>query len=249
MTEPFGLWNQSTIRRRVREGSLPAWVCDHYEAFRAAMLDEDDAFPCYFGVESERTGMALYTACASTTDPAALATLRDTLVEYTRVFENHSERASLVAFFRPPERPLDERAYFERFWGVLQYLHDHDPVPWPADFPADPSDPHWEFCFGGEPIFPTARAPFYEDRRSRYTPHGLEITFQPRAIFAGITGDTAAGRRAREVIRGRLESYDAVCPHADIGDWGETQERTQYLLPEGEGSHERCPIEITTPRS
>lgn len=239
------LYDQATLHDRLDAAVLPDWAADHYAFFRESMLDED-GFPCYFGVESERKGMALYTFCESTTDAAALYRLRDTLLEYLDTYEGHSERASLVTCFRPPEQDLDYDGYFQRFWGVLQYLHEADPVAWPADIPADPSHPQFEWCFGGEPIFPTVRAPCFEDRRSRYSPHGLEITFQPRSIFEGITGDTEAGRQARETIRTRLESYDAVCPHADLGSWedDDSREWKQYMLPEDpEASHRTCPFE------
>lgn len=57
-------------------------------------------------------------------------------------------------------------------------------------------------------MFPTCRAPFYGKRNNRYRPVGLAITFQPRAPFDAldVTGDTEAGRRAREVIP-RLERW------------------------------------------
>ncbi len=95
----------------------------------------------------------------------------------------YSGRTSLVTFFKPPEREFSEGDYHEILWHLLQFLHVHDPEPWPEDIPTDPDDPHWEFCFGGEPMFPTCRAPFYDERKSRYCPVGLEITFQPRTLF------------------------------------------------------------------
>lgn len=241
--------DRTTIRRRTREDTLPDWGTAHYEEFRKAMTAESDGapFPCHFGVESERNGDALYTLCDSTTDPAALATFRDALYRYTQVFRDHAERASLVTFFRPPDRDPTYDEWFDAFWGVLQYLHDHDPEPWPYDIPADPSDPEWEFCFAGEPIFPTVRAPCYENRASRHTPHGLEITFQPRAIFAGITGDTAAGQAARDAIRDRLDEYDEIPAHPDLGDWGHDLEWRQYMLPDDQSSHASCPMEVTKP--
>ena len=116
------------------------------------------------------------------------------------------------------------------------------------EIPTDPDDSRWEFCFGGEPLFPTSRAPFYTERKSRYSPVGLEITFQPRAVFEGITADTEAGRRAREAIQSRMADYDGVCPHADLGDWGVDGDRewTQYLFREDDdASPEACPLRPT----
>ncbi|WP_255170632.1 YqcI/YcgG family protein [Natrononativus amylolyticus] len=244
------LMDQSTIARRVESGAVPAWVADHYESFTDGLLGEraGSPFPCHFGVESVRSGDPLYTCCSSMTDRDALFSLGETLLEYLETYRDHSERASLVTFFNPPARPLSEAEYHEALWHVLQVLHAHDPEPWPADIPTDPDDARWEFSFGGEPMFPTCRAPFYDARKSRYCPVGLEITFQPRALFEGITADTAAGQRARRLIQGRLEEYDGVCPHADLGDWGVEGDREwpQYMLSsDPDQAPETCPMRVS----
>jgi FPC/CPF motif-containing protein YcgG len=254
MTESIegALVTQDALASRVDAGAAPAWVADHWQTFRSGLTGERNGtpFPCFFGAESVRQGDPLYTAVSSMTGTDALLGLGRTLRTYLDAYESHSDRASLVTFFKPPEKPLSEAAYHRRLWHVLQFLHVHDPAPWPSDIPTDPDDPHWEFCFAGEPIFPTCRAPFYDRRASRYCPVGLEITFQPRALFANldVTADTEAGQHARDVIHDRLESYDGVCPHADIGDWGTEGDREwrQYMLSETPGEAPReCPITVT----
>jgi len=254
MTEPVvgNLVDQETVATRVESGAAPDWVAAHWNTFRAGLLGErnDTPFPCFFGAESVANGDPLYTAVPSLTDKDALLDLGRTLLEYLDSYESHSDRASLVTFFRPPDGDLSEAEYHRSLWHVLQFLHVHDPEPWPAEIPTDPDDPCWEFSFGGEPMFPTCRAPFYDDRKSRYCPVGLEITFQPRALFEtlDVTADTDAGQHAREVIQGRLEEYDGVCPHADLGDWGVDGDRewVQYMLSEDEAAMpEACPITVT----
>ncbi|MEM4781957.1 MAG: YqcI/YcgG family protein [Halalkalicoccus sp.] len=246
------LTDQATLETSVEAGTVPDWVSDHWRTFSEGLLGErnDAPFPCFFGAESVRSGDPLYTAVPSMTDKDALLDLGRTLLSYLEIYPKHNDRASLVTFFRPPERSLSEAEYHEALWHVLQFLHVHDPEPWPADIPTDPDDRHWEFCFGGEPMFPTCRAPFYADRMSRYCPIGLEITFQPRTLFEdlGVTADTDAGQQAREVIQGRLERYDGVCPHADLGDWGVEGDREwpQYMLASDPAqAPEECPINVT----
>ncbi|MFC7202513.1 YqcI/YcgG family protein [Haloferax namakaokahaiae] len=244
------LMEQDVLRQRIADGELPAWAVQHYETFRETMLGEHDGspFPCYFGIESERQGDALYTFVDSMTHKDDLLALRDTLLEYIDVYPDYSERCSLVAFFKPPAEDLSEAEYHEHLWHVLQFLHVNDPEPWPEDIPTDPDNSEWEFSFGGEPMFPTTRAPFYDQRMSRYCPWGLEITFQPRALFDGITADTEAGQQAREVIQRRIEDYDGVCPHADLGDWGVEGDREwhQYMFSADESqAPDECPIRIT----
>ena len=243
------LLDQETLHDRLDDA--PEWLQDHYRTFRESMLGERDGspFPCYFGIEVEREGEMLYAACESTTDPAALLRLRDTLLEYLETYPDHADRAPLAVFFAPLSEQASESDYHERLWHVLEFLHVHDPEPWPESIPTDPDTSTWEFCFGGEPLFPTSRAPFYDDRKSRYSPIGLEITFQPRAVFEGITADTEAGQRARDTIRSRMTEYDGVCPHADLGDWGVEGDRewTQYLFREDDAqSPDECPLTPST---
>jgi len=242
--------DQSTVETRVEASSVPDWAAAHYRSFHEAVLGERNGtpFPCHFGVRSEQEGLGLYTFCDSSTDVDALFDLGETLLEYLDVYEEHSERAPLTVFFRPPETDLTEADYHERLWHVLQFLHVHDPEPWPADIPTDPDHERWEFCFGGTPMFPTSRAPFYEERASRYCPVGLEITFQPRDLFEGVTADTEAGQQAREIIQDRLEDYDGVCPHADLGDWGVEGDREwkQYLFSaDDEQAPDECPMQVS----
>ena len=241
------LVTQETLRARVASGETPAWVARHWESFYESLTGthEGSEFPCFFGAESVANGEPLYTAVASPTRKESLLALRDTLVAYLDSYEDRPGRASLVAFFRPTQRMRREADYHEVVWHVLKTLHVHDPSPWPAEIPTATDDPYWEFCFDGEPIFPTCRAPFYTDRQSRYCPVGLEITFQPRGLFEGITADTPAGERARETIHENLEAYDGVCPHANLGDWGVEGDREwhQYLLPADDAqAPDDCPV-------
>jgi FPC/CPF motif-containing protein YcgG len=276
MTQPIvgNLVEQSTLDARVESGAAPDWVARHWRTFEASLTGGDDGsparrggedtgsparrggkddgepFPCYFGADSVRQGEPLYTAVPSTTDPDALFQLGETLLEYLDRYEDLPARSSLVTFFKPPDEDLTEAEYHETLWNVLQFLHVHDPEPWPEDIPTDPDDERWEFCFGGDAMFPTCRAPFYDDRRSRYCPVGLEITFQPRRLFrrVSVTAETEQGQQAREVIQERLENYDGVPPHPDLGDWGVDGDREwpQYLFEsDPEQSPDEPPIEVT----
>lgn len=252
MTVVGGLCSQATLEARVASGETPDWVVNHWRSFRDALTGDRDgeSFPCFFGADSVASGDPLYTAVPSTTDPDALLTLGETLLTYLESWRDHSRRASLVTFFRPTPRLQREADYHETLWHLLQVLHVHDPEPWPESIPTDPDDPYWEFCFGGEPVFPTCRAPFYDDRASRHCPVGLEITFQPRALFEAmnVTGDTDRGEQVRETIRDRAERYDGVCPHADLGDWGVEGDRDwkQYLLSADDcQAPDQPPIQIT----
>ncbi|MFT4883718.1 MAG: FPC/CPF motif-containing protein YcgG [Natronomonas sp.] len=246
------LMDHDTMADRVEAGAVPEWAQAHFESFTDGLTGErnDTPFPCFFGTEALKNGELLYTCVPSTSDREALTALGETLLEYLDIYEDHADRASLVAFFRPAERPLSEADYHDALWHILQFLHVHDPEPWPEHIPTDTDDPKWEFCFGGEPMFPTCRAPFYDTYKSRYCPIGLEITFQPRDLFENlnVTADYEQGQNAREVIQDRLEGYDGVCPHADLGDWGNEGDREwrQYLFREDDSqAPDECPITVS----
>src|SRR6266540_2512992 len=105
------------------------------------------------------------------------------------------------------ERLADEWSYAERFWHVLQHLHDADTTDWPDGFPRHPESSAWEFSFHGVPMFVFAGAPSYLQRASRSLGPGLVLLFQPRNVFVGIEGGTPRGMAARQVIRDRLSRW------------------------------------------
>jgi FPC/CPF motif-containing protein YcgG len=241
------LFDQSELQDAIEAGELSAWKKQRYLAFRKTM--RETRYPCHFAVRAERTDSARYLFAGDARDRDALFKVREGLRQYLERYRSIAERTTLVIFFEPTAEDQSEREYRTQFWRVLEFLNRRDPEPWPGDVPEDPNDPEWEFCFCGEPMFIVGRAPFYTDRKSRYTPHGLEITIQPRRTLDDIGGDTTEGQRARSLIRTRLEEYDDTAPHPDIGDYGDldTREWKQYLLPtSNEESLSEFPFEIET---
>lgn len=105
------LMDQETLEGWVDSGYAPDWVEDHWRTFNGALLGEGEApFPYFFGVESVRDGEPLYTAVPSTTDKDTLLDLGRVLLEYLETGPDQGDRASLVAFFRPPDRKLSLRS-------------------------------------------------------------------------------------------------------------------------------------------
>lgn len=247
MTRAGLLFDQSELQDAIETGELTAWKKQRYLAFRETM--RESRYPCHFAVQAERTDSARYLFAGDAHDRDALLKVREGLRQYLEQYQSIAERTTLVIFFEPPSEDQCEEEYREQFWRVLEFLNRRDPEPWPRGVPEDPDDPEWEFCFSGEPMFIVGRAPFYTDRKSRYTPYGLEITIQPRRILDDITGDTKEGQQARSAINNRLGDYDDIAPHPDIGDYSDpsTREWKQYLLPASNGESLReFPFEIDT---
>lgn len=239
------LWTKESLETAIERNELATWKATRYGAFHETMADEDAPYPCYFAVEAEEEGLFRYVFPGSPEDPEARSRLAAALETYLEGYESIGEITSLVVLFEPPTDEQSPEVYKNQFWGLLEYLGESDPEPWPETVPPDPDHPKWRYCFAGESLFLVARAPFYEARRSRYTPHGLEITIQPAGVFDGLSGMSDDGQRARSTIRDRLENYDEIPRHPDSGDYSDPRRREwkQYMLPEtNEESVARCPL-------
>lgn len=229
-------------------GEQPTWGADALERFRRDLTNERSAFPCTFAVAAYRRQHLRFSFVASASDESTWATLPGLLAEYLATAPSIAPITSFAVFFRleHSRHPIDW--YESRFWAILQYLHVHDPAPWPADVPRDTEDPHWEFAFGGEPIFVVCNTPAHRRRRSRWSSE-LVITFQPRSVFKGLEAQTVRGEAARRTIRKRLRRYDAPLePSPTLGGYGlaGNREWEQYFLAETNGDpvEARCPLRI-----
>lgn len=229
-------------------GAVPDWAAGSVAALRDRLSSTEEVFPCPFAVSANRQRTLRFGFVEDLEDRRTWAPLVDTLGRYLDMARQLGKETAFVVFFRPDgvSRMLDE--YNERFWAVLQYLHDHDPSPWPVEIPGDPDTPLWEFSFSGSPTFVVAATPAHELRHSRWSP-GLVLTFQPRWVFEGLEASTPRGRTARQVIQKRLRRFDDVDPSPLLSAYGDVEGREwrQYLLPDAENSRWReCPFHANT---
>jgi FPC/CPF motif-containing protein YcgG len=226
---------------------VPRWLVEEHARFAERLLDP--RYPCYFGTNAEKRGELRYGYVEGEDLSGVPALLREFL-ELSRA--NPGVRHALALFFSPEpvERPLPY--YRRRFWETLRFLHDADEGTWPLDRPYSPEDPKWEFCFDGEPMFVFASTPAYRRRDSRNMGGSLVLLFQPRRVFDGIEGGTPAGMRAREIIRARMEAWDSMEAHSDMGSYGDpsSHEWKQYFLPDDNAPVTgRCPFHPATDRA
>lgn len=211
-------------------GTVPDWgppaVLDMIDTVESTAAP----FPCTFAVSAARK-RSLRFAFVDGFDEEAFAPLPGVLAEYLDGHRDLGRDTSFVVLFPEDSGRAGMADYRALFWSILEFLHARDDRPWPADIPRDPDDPHWEFCFHGEPIFVVCNTPAHRARRSRHSP-GFVITFQPRWVFEGIGAQTKQGRAARKVIRRRLADYDTVTPSPALGNYGapDNREWQQYFL-------------------
>lgn len=225
--------------------TAPAWVNERYRSFRSMVTNEQETFPCYFATIGEEAGVLKY----SYLEPGELAhpvALARTLVTFLTETRPHRPRAALTVFIAATG--ISEEEHRTQFWNLLQALHQHDEMPWPATIPVDPDNPAWSFCFHGIPIFVAGHSPHYEQRRSRKTERDLFLVIQPRSNLAGITGRGRTAERVRKRIRSSLRTYDSVGPSPELGVYGdpESREWRQYWLPDDNASKlDSCPLSIS----
>lgn len=196
--------------------NLPAWVTKEYKTFQTIVTDP--TFPCYFGMKAEKKGELRY-AYITHDDwsnlPKALAGFLELFKEPTKV------RHGFFLFVEPEKEARDIPYYRDYFWRILQYLHEHDPAPWPETAPKDPDHFLWDFHFGKEPIFAFGNCPAYKQRKTRDLGNSLVIGFQPRKIFEGLEGTEKGGIMSREKVRERVEAWDNLPKHPDISHFGD----------------------------
>jgi FPC/CPF motif-containing protein YcgG len=227
--------------------ALSPWAESAYAELVAKVADP--AFPCTFGTVALRKGDIL-TAFIETQDPATLRDdLRERFAEYTarmRTLDPVTASLHPLAIFLPP--PSDVHTigeYFAFGWSLLQWLHDHDPAPWPDRIPRDPDDPAWSYCFGGIPLFVNFKTPAHALRRSRRMATAYLLLVQTRDGFDVVAGDTPQGRRARNIIRQKLAAYDPLPPYPELAHFGTATNREwkQYFVPDdNRPPATRCPF-------
>jgi FPC/CPF motif-containing protein YcgG len=238
-TNPILLASEQDVLDRA-----PGWGQAAYRELAATMRSRSPAYPCTFAVAAFKQRHLRYTFVESAVDARCLRNLRDALVQYLGGYRSIARHSSLVTFFRPEPEPLGLDGYRRRFWGVLEFLHEHDPEPWPEHIPPTPDDPRWQFCFGGEDIFIVCNTPALVRRRSRRS-SCMTIFFQPMWTFEPLLSSPERMLEASLPIRSRLERYDTIGRHPALGMLGEPDNREwrHYFLPDHNGYRYRsCPL-------
>ena len=238
--------NLDSLKPVTGDKEIPLWVQEAYTDFREMLCHTKDPFPCYFGVIAEEEGCLQYTYLEDNeiTRPAELVV---TLFKYLDTYRSIKGRSALIVFAgrEKPNACLED--YKSDFWAILQFLHNNDPAPWPVEIPTDPKMPHWEFCFGGEPIFITGHSPLHLRRRSRYSSKGLLLIIQTRANLQGLVGHGNSAEKIRCRIRDAVRKYDSTEPSPNLGIYGDplVSEWKQYWLADlNEFISENCPLHI-----
>jgi uncharacterized protein len=225
-------------------GGLPDWGTFHATDLLDTLTSSEMPFPCTFAVSAAKRAGLRFGFVENLHDRRTWAVLPAIVLAYLESYQRIARETSLILLFKREQRVAGLTDYHRKFWEVLQFLHDHDPVPWPVEIPRRADDSRWEFSFGGTPMFVVCNTPAHRLRQSRYSP-SFTITLQPRWVFEDLGADTVRGSAARRVIRNRLRAFDATQPSPELGNYGDPDNREwrQYFLPEhNEVRPSRCPL-------
>ncbi|MFM0213244.1 amino acid adenylation domain-containing protein [Paraburkholderia sediminicola] len=234
-------WKSRVIEGRKTGASvtLPAWLESSYETLRTQVMDP--GYPCFFGTIAERRGEMFY-AFVNGKDISDLPATMQTFAELASLPEYRKN--NIAVFFEPDAEPLSHDTYHELFWNALQTLHNVDPDP-NADAQPEPSHEDWEFSFAGVEMFVVCACPSFETRHSRNLGPGMVLLFQPRSVFVDTITNKVIGREARNQVRKRLETWDDVSAHPDLGfygDPGNLEWKQYFLTDENTPAGDRCPF-------
>ncbi|RAS35360.1 non-ribosomal peptide synthetase [Paraburkholderia bryophila] len=236
-----GDWKSRVIEGRKTGASvtLPAWLDASYETLRTHVMDP--AYPCFFGTIAERRGEMFY----SFVNGKDIADLPATMQTFAELASRPEYRKNNIAvFFEPDAEPLSHDTYHELFWNALQTLHNVDPDP-EADNQPPPSHEDWEFSFAGVQMFVVCACPSFNTRHSRNLGPGMVLLFQPRSVFVDTITNKVIGREARIQVRKRLETWDDVTAHPDLGfygDPGNLEWKQYFLTDENIPASDQCPF-------
>jgi N-omega-hydroxy-L-arginine synthase len=211
-------------------------------------IGECSGFPCPFSQSAAKNGRLLFTFIDDN-DSNSLHQSANDLREYLKRAARWDGKVStaepLLMAFNPEKFSADcVEAYHEMGWKVLQFWHDNDPEPWPMDVSVDPHSPFWSMCFAGIQIFVNMSNPAHKLRLSRNLGDAMIFVINPRKRFDQVAGDNPQGHKIREIVRQRIEAYDAISPSPVLGHYEAGDiEWLQYGLTESNAPRkDQCPF-------
>lgn len=228
---------------------LAEWVAPAFRQITDILAGED--FPCIFARQANHLKSGWTCFVDSIDIDSGRGTVRQAILAYIDTLKRYSRtRATimpLLVVVKPSYPMLSRREYRDQAWGLFQYLHEHDPEPWPSDIATDPERGDWSFCFGGIQLFSNVSDPAHQIHKSRNLGDSLVFAMQPRTNFDLVGGNNKKGHQVRNVIRARVERYEGQPVSSHLGFFGtpENREWLQMATKDGEADHDYpavCPF-------
>ncbi|WP_227938242.1 YqcI/YcgG family protein [Alkalihalobacillus deserti] len=223
---------------------LTTWKTDAVYQFKNKMTDTENAFPCIPAIQALYNKHLRFAFVGDPRDQTTSLTLADTIKEYALSSRKFGKYSTLITFFfTPNDLATMPIAYFEHlFWEQLKAIHAIDQKKWPSSVPKEVSNPAWEFCFHGEPLFIYCASPAHKQRKSRNFPYFM-FALTPRWVLQNFPSSSDYANIIKSKIRNRLTKYDSIAPHPDLNTYGNEDnfEWKQYFLRDDQTSSS-CPF-------
>ncbi|MEK5339158.1 YqcI/YcgG family protein [Weizmannia sp. FSL W8-1119] len=230
-------------KSEIMELSEKDWRRKVFYDFSRDLTSKDPKFPCVFGASGFQRNELKFDFFPDV-DTESIKLLGGSLLNYLRIAKKLGNYTSFVSFFNiDTDKSIEE--YEAIFWNILNTLHKIDPQPWPDNIPQNTNDAHWEFSFGGEPIFVVCNTPAHSLRKSRHAGTFM-ITFQPRWVFDKMGLLTPKGEKYKKIVRELISKYDSIPEYPYLGTYGNknNKEWLQYFIPESNDVQniDKCPF-------
>lgn len=222
------------MNHTTKTSSTIDWKKDALAQFEQVV--DSKGFPCIFGRNAQRRNQVSHTFVESL-ESSSINTLYTTIREYLERELHWNGRAQsavplIVHFSHHAYTPACVRKDTEAAWEILAMLTSIDQIHGAPPVNPDVIDtPDWSFSIGGVEAFVNVSSPSYAKRKSRNLGNFLTFVINPRERFDQIAGDNIQGRKARSLIRRRIEKYDNRTHSPELGFYGSgSHEWKQYAL-------------------
>lgn len=248
--DPIISWREmaSVLAEGADNYTLPDWTVPAFRQVSSILRGE--GFPCIFARQANSLKSGWVCFVDSLEHDAGREVVKKAILAYLGVIKRYPRERTimmpLLVLVKPVHPMLSLDAYRKQAWDLFQYLHDHDPAPWPIDVPTDPDLGDWSFCFGGIQLFSNVSCPAHKVHISRNLGDSLAFAMQPRTNFDLVGGNNKKGRMVRQEIRERAERYEGRKASHDLGFFG-TPENREWLQMATKDSEEDLTFPKTCP--
>jgi len=256
--DPIIGWREmaTAVAHETNPPGMPDWAPASFRQVSSILANE--AFPCIFARQANHLKSGWLCFVDSVDATAGRETVKRAILSYIGILKRYPRtRATIMPLMvvaKPSYPRLSLKEYRDSAWGLFQYLHDHDPEPWPVDVPPDPDRGDWSFCFGGIQLFSNVSNPAHLIHKSRNLGDALTFAMQPRTNFDLVGGNNKKGRQVRQEIRARAERYEGRPAASHLGFFGtpENREWLQMATKDSEADHDFpkvCPFHFNADKA
>lgn len=214
------------------------WKNEAFQGFLDRVSGED--FPCIFARNAINRKISIHLFIESIEPESLDAVYRDIFryaIDSTSWDGQLKSASPLILHFNhsayTPHDTESDSHFGWRFLGAIKKLDEHSNQS--LHFSTLIEDNQWTYSLGNVELFVNMSSPHFRNRLSRNLGPYFTMVINPRERFDKVAGANAQGKRARKLIRKRIQAYDLLPPSADLDFYEEgSYEWKQYALRDDE---------------